>query len=100
MGLPFRPVPLDVLARWVFRSLDSGDTVLGIPKVNLEVPGARLGVVRRRPGCRAAVPGIPAGGRSTGDPPRYALRGGAPWGGHGAHAWPSLRSPCAAAWPQ
>ena len=38
----FRPVPLDVLARWIFRDLAGADTVLGIPRQNLAVPGPRL----------------------------------------------------------
>jgi len=38
----FRPLPLDHLARWIFRDLEAGSTVLGIPVANLEVPSPRL----------------------------------------------------------
>ena len=42
MDKPFRPAPLEVLARWVFGELASRDTVMGIPRSNLAVPGPRL----------------------------------------------------------
>ncbi len=42
MGAPFRPLPLAALARWLFDGIESGETVLGIPLANLEVPGPRL----------------------------------------------------------
>jgi putative selenate reductase len=42
MEHPFRPAPLDVLARWIFRDLEAGDTVLGIPKANFALPHPRL----------------------------------------------------------
>lgn len=42
MEKAFRPIPLETLARWVFRDLDSGSTVLGIPGANLQVPEARF----------------------------------------------------------
>ena len=38
MDKPFRPMPLERLARWIFRDLDQGDTVLGIPKANFQIP--------------------------------------------------------------
>lgn len=42
MGDPFRPLAIEALARWVFRGLDSGDSVMGIPLDNLQVPSPRL----------------------------------------------------------
>jgi putative selenate reductase len=38
----FRPIPLDLLARWVFRELDSRDTVLGVPKASFARPDPRF----------------------------------------------------------
>ncbi len=42
MEKPFRPISLDVLARWIFRDLAGGETVLGIPRQNLAVPRAQM----------------------------------------------------------
>ncbi len=42
MEKAFRPIPLADLARWIFRDLEGADTVLGIPRQNLAVPGPRL----------------------------------------------------------
>ncbi len=42
MQRPFRPIPLQHLARWIFRDLAGGETVLGIPRQNLAVPGPRM----------------------------------------------------------
>ncbi len=43
---PFRPLPLKTLAGWIFRDLDSGDSVLGIPKANIKIPSAKLAMTR------------------------------------------------------
>jgi putative selenate reductase len=60
MEKPFRPIPLDTLARWIFQDLESRNTVLGIPKQNIEVPGARL--ASQRFGRTLAAPlGVAAG---------------------------------------
>jgi putative selenate reductase len=42
MEKPFRPIPLDLLARWIFRDLARSDTVLGIPRQNFATPAAKL----------------------------------------------------------
>ena len=42
MEKPFRPIPLDRLARWIFRDLERADAVMGIPRQNFAVPGPRL----------------------------------------------------------
>ena len=42
MDKPFRTAPLEMLARWIFHGLDAQDTVLGIPKQNLQLPSPRL----------------------------------------------------------
>lgn len=42
MEQAFRPLSLAALSRWIFEDLDSGDTVLGIPKANLQLPGGKL----------------------------------------------------------
>ena len=44
--IPFRPLPLKTLAGWIFRDLDHGDSVLGIPKANLNIPSAKLAMTR------------------------------------------------------
>ncbi|MDR3683846.1 MAG: putative selenate reductase subunit YgfK [Geothrix sp.] len=60
MEKPFRPLPLDCLARWVFEGLDHQDTVLGIPKPNFQVPHPRL--AREMFGRTVAAPlGVAAG---------------------------------------
>ena len=38
MEKAFRPIPLELLARWVFGELESRDTVLGIPKACVARP--------------------------------------------------------------
>jgi putative selenate reductase len=42
MEKAFRPIPLKLLARWVFGELDSRDTVLGIPKGSFARPDPRF----------------------------------------------------------
>jgi putative selenate reductase len=42
MDKPFRPAPLDLLARWVLGDLGGRDTVLGIPQQSFSVPDPRL----------------------------------------------------------
>ena len=57
---PFRPLPLDRLARWVFEGLEHQDTVLGIPKQNFQVPHPKL--ARKMFGHTVAAPlGVAAG---------------------------------------
>jgi putative selenate reductase len=63
MDKPFRPAPLEMLARWIFGELESRDTVLGIPHKNLAVPGPR--VSSRAFGRPLAAPlGVAAGPHS------------------------------------
>ncbi len=60
MEKPFRPAPLDLLARWLFQQLDEQPTVLGIPKANFEVPSASMAIERL--GAKIAAPlGVAAG---------------------------------------
>ncbi len=42
MEKPLRPLPLEALARWIFRDLQGADTVLGIPRGNFAAPSPRL----------------------------------------------------------
>jgi putative selenate reductase len=42
MEKPFRPIPLQELARWIFSDLQGSDTVLGIPRKNFATPSPRL----------------------------------------------------------
>ncbi len=42
MEKAFRPAPLELMARWIFRDLDARETVLGIPKANIQIPHAKL----------------------------------------------------------
>lgn len=42
MEKPFRPAPLETLAAWIFRELDAGGPVLGIPRQNFELPDPRF----------------------------------------------------------
>ena len=42
MEKPFRPIALELLARWIFRDLADSDAVLGIPRQNFAAPGRRL----------------------------------------------------------
>ena len=42
MEKAFRPASLELLASWIFNDLAGRDTVLGIPKPNLQIPSARL----------------------------------------------------------
>lgn len=42
MEKAFRPIPLDLLARWVFGELESRDTVLGVPKDCIARPEPRF----------------------------------------------------------
>ena len=42
MEKAFRPIQLEMLASWIFRELDSRETVLGIPKANIQIPSAKL----------------------------------------------------------
>jgi len=60
MEKPFRTAPLEMLARWIFSELDSRDSVMGIPKQNLQIPSARLAT--RMFGHTVAAPlGVAAG---------------------------------------
>lgn len=60
MEKPMRPAPLDVLARWIFRDLDRGAAVLGIPQANFALPDPRMAGTRHgRP--LAAPLGVAAG---------------------------------------
>jgi len=59
----FRPLPLELLARWVFGELESRETVLGIPKGSFARPEARFST--RLFGRDLAVPlGVAAGPHS------------------------------------
>ena len=59
MEKAFRTAPLDRLAGWIFRDLDR-DSVLGIPKQNLQIPSPRLAT--RMFGQTVAAPlGVAAG---------------------------------------
>ncbi len=49
MEKPFRPIPLDSLARWIFRDLAGAETVLGIPQAELRGPGQAAGLAPARP---------------------------------------------------
>ena len=63
MDKPFRPAPLELLARWIFGELSSRDTVLGIPQTNFAVPGPRI--ASRMFGRPLAAPlGVAAGPHS------------------------------------
>ena len=42
MEKAFRVLPLETLARWIFRDLDQADAVLGVPKANFQVPDRRF----------------------------------------------------------
>jgi len=60
MEKPFRPIPLDRLARWIFRDLQRSDAVMGIPAQNFATPGGRL--ASRVVGRQLAAPlGVAAG---------------------------------------
>jgi hypothetical protein len=60
MEKAFRPIPLEPLARWIFRDLKGSDTVLGIPRDNIAAPARRLGTELL--GRRFGVPlGVAAG---------------------------------------
>jgi len=60
MEKPFRTAPLDMLAGWIFNELDTRDSVLGIPKQNLQIPSPRLAT--RMFGHTVAAPlGVAAG---------------------------------------
>ncbi len=63
MEKAFRPIPLELLARWVFGELESRDTVLGIPNACVARPEPRL--ASRLLGRRLAAPlGVAAGPHS------------------------------------
>ena len=63
MEKAFRPVPLDLLARWVFGELDRGTSVLGIPQANFARPDPRFS--SRLMGRSLAAPlGVAAGPHS------------------------------------
>ncbi len=63
MEKAFRPLPLEVLARWVFGELDSRQTVLGIPKANFATVDPRFSSIVL--GKRLAAPlGVAAGPHS------------------------------------
>jgi len=63
MGKPFRTAPIEMLAGWIFRELEGGDTVMGIPVRNFQVPTARMAF--RRFGHAIAAPlGVAAGPHS------------------------------------
>ena len=72
MEKAFRPVPLELLARWVFGELDSRDTVLGIPKANFALPGPAVRLARSSAGASrrrsASPPGRTASSRRTSSP--------------------------------
>lgn len=60
MEKAFRPAPLEWLARWIFDDVDGRDTVLGIPKRNLQLPDRRF--ASRMFGRSLAAPlGVAAG---------------------------------------
>jgi putative selenate reductase len=44
MEKAFRPAPLETLAQWIFRSMDTREAVLGIPKANFQIPHPKLAV--------------------------------------------------------
>ena len=63
MEKAFRPIPLKLLARWVFGELDSRDTVLGVPKALFARPDPRF--ASRLLGRDLAAPlGVAAGPHS------------------------------------
>ena len=63
MEKAFRPIPLELLARWVFGELESRDTVLGIPKACVARPEPRF--ASRLLGRELAAPlGVAAGPHS------------------------------------
>lgn len=63
MEKAFRPIPLELLARWVLADLESRDTVLGIPKASFARPDARF--ASRLLGRDLAAPlGVAAGPHS------------------------------------
>ncbi|HYN44082.1 MAG TPA: NAD(P)-binding protein, partial [Thermoanaerobaculia bacterium] len=63
MEKAFRPIPLELLARWVFRELESHDSVLGIPKDSVARPEPRF--ASRLLGRSLAAPlGVAAGPHS------------------------------------
>ncbi|MHB8797610.1 MAG: putative selenate reductase subunit YgfK [Thermoanaerobaculia bacterium] len=63
MEKAFRPIPLELLARWVFGELDSRDTVLGVPKASFARPDPRF--ASRLLGRDLAAPlGVAAGPHS------------------------------------
>lgn len=63
MEKAFRPIPLELLARWVFGEVESRDTVLGIPKACVARPEPRF--ASRLLGRELAAPlGVAAGPHS------------------------------------
>ncbi len=59
----FRSIPLECLARWIFRDLDSGHGALGIPQESFAVPSPRI--ASRVFGRKLAAPlGLAAGPHS------------------------------------
>ncbi|MHB1045003.1 MAG: putative selenate reductase subunit YgfK [Thermoanaerobaculia bacterium] len=63
MEKAFRPIPLELLARWVFGELESRETVLGIPKASFARPDPRF--ASRLLGRDLAAPlGVAAGPHS------------------------------------
>ena len=63
MEKAFRPIPLELLARWAFGELESRDTVLGIPKACIARPEPRF--ASRLLGRSLAAPlGVAAGPHS------------------------------------
>jgi putative selenate reductase len=60
MDKAFRSAPLEMLASWIFSELDSRDTVLGIPKANIQMPSPKM--ARQMFGHTVAAPlGVAAG---------------------------------------
>jgi putative selenate reductase len=60
MDKAFRTAPLDLLTRWIFSELETRDAVLGIPKVNFQIPHPKL--ARTMFGHTVAAPlGVAAG---------------------------------------
>ena len=60
MEKAFRSAPLELLTRWIFSELDSRDSVMGIPKLNFQIPHPKL--ARSMFGHTVAAPlGVAAG---------------------------------------
>jgi putative selenate reductase len=63
MEKAFRSAPLELLSGWIFRDLEAGAPVLGLPQQNFQIPGPRLS--RELFGHTVAAPlGVAAGPHS------------------------------------